>query len=184
MAEKRRRSLSLHDPIIVTGLYLILFAVLSVASDAAAGISSESADVVADMLLVVSSLATVAAAALTAALPLLVVLAFVLPAGAFAVDTYFLLGPGYQETVDFLFRFDFWSFLAVALLNIHAYFRRDLSKPQVLALAGWSVFVFGNALLLELQQLDTDLPFFIPVVAALALWIPALWTGSRRPSSP
>ncbi|MFA4985092.1 MAG: hypothetical protein WC712_00775 [Candidatus Brocadiia bacterium] len=191
-----------RDPVFITGAYFVVSLMLSIAismltflgeSPEGNGITPNQLCtgwlIAGDLTYLLNCELTIVAAALIAAIPWWMILAFGLSTALYMVDIYFFLGPDTYQVEQLLLRFDFWSMFAVSAMLITAILRPGNSRPVMLAIIGWMVLIFGNVLMFGVlrgigrgQEVLVE-PRFIPLLAALIFWIPALWSGSRPSSS-
>lgn len=190
--EKMNKSANLLADIpFLTGAYLLALSVLIISSLVLVMYESNSepgglVTICIDMTFFLSGLVALAAMLAIAGIPAKFVAVALIPLTCFIVDLYFVLDPNCQASTDMLWRFDFWNFLSLALLCIIAFLRKRKSNADNLALAGWAIYIFGNVLLKSLGFDSKELPGvvpFLPLISALAFWIPSLWTGNRQFSS-
>ncbi|GAB4155690.1 MAG: hypothetical protein Kow00107_05510 [Planctomycetota bacterium] len=133
-----------------------------------------------DVIFLFSTLATVVAAAAVSRYNLLVSSATCFVVGLFIFDVYFQAGFDTQDAFRLLNSADFWSFLAIALLTLRAFFLENLQKQDYVALVGWAFFSLGHLLAFDGQMKTNTTMGFVPLSAALVFWVAALWLGSKR----
>ena len=185
-------TLSFHrwrrDIVFITGAYIVLLLLTVIINYLLAGFEdplhpTNLVATISDMLYFSSILITLIAAVMIADIPLIIVPVIVLPPSIFVLEQYFSFRYEFDASFVVLYRYDMWNYLAVSLLIIIAFLRKENEGKDYLALAGWSVFVFGEVFAGSMDIFGSRMPFFIPLLAALIFWIPALWIGSRRSSS-
>ena len=97
-----------------------------------------------DYLYMLSTVLTLAFALYVARVPLLFIVAAVLPTLFLFIDIH---SSAFEHGLsnELMLSLDYWMFMAIGLVNVYSYFLPDLKKHEYVALAGWSAYVFGVA---------------------------------------
>ena len=166
----------------LTGLYILILSIITISNTIAVPIEETGEPgglltVFVDLAFFCSGISMLGVMLLIAGVRLRYLPVILVPIICYIVHIYFYLGPRYQSSTEVLWHFDFWNFLAVAMLCTMAFLRKELSQQDYLALAGWTLFIFGNVLLKCMGYLISDemrYVQFIPTIAALVFWVPSL----------